>query len=66
MKRASYRDGIDWIARNDDTCWIDEPDADGKVTLSVTASLLADLFDVSQERVTKDIRRKLDQIAKEN
>lgn len=54
MKRASYRAAIFWMVANDDTEWLDEgPNA----SPSVTATLTADLFAVSTERVTKDLRR---------
>lgn len=52
MKRASYRDAIQWLAGNDDTSWLDE--ADG---LSIAAGLVADLFGVDAERVRRDATR---------
>lgn len=55
MKRASYRDAIRWIAANDDTEWL----TDAMSVPSVTASLVADLFEVDTDRVTKDLRREL-------
>ncbi len=57
MKRASYRDAINWIAYNDDTTWLDDVLGDGKICPSVTASLVADLFDVTPEKLIKDLRR---------
>ena len=60
MRRASYRDGIYWIAANDDTEWVDGDYG----TPSVTACLLADLFSVDTERVRVDVRRKLAQLKK--
>jgi hypothetical protein len=54
MKRASYRDAIDWIAQND------SPADDGSfepatVQCLVSAVLVADIFDVPHERVGRDI-----------
>lgn len=60
MKRGSYREAIRWIAENDDTVWVDDVNAYGPADLSVTATLIADLFDVEHERVRVDIRRELD------
>jgi hypothetical protein len=63
MKRASYRDGIFWIAANDDTEWVDHDPEVGGGAPSVTACLLADLFGVDTERVRADVikqRAKID------
>lgn len=53
MKRASYRDAIRWIAENDDVEWLEDDDP----IPSVTAVLVADLFDVEVDRVTGDLRK---------
>lgn len=53
MKRASYREAIRWIARNDDCEWLRDPEG----IFSVTTALVADLFDVHTDRVTADLRR---------
>lgn len=53
MKRASYREGVAWIA------WNDEPE-DGdpeNVAGYISTGLLADLFHVERERVAEDIVR---------
>ena len=64
MKRASYREGVFWLAANDDTEWADF-DADTALgSPSVTACLLADLFGVDTERVRKDVRRQKDKLDK--
>lgn len=57
MARASYKTAIAWIVENDDTEWLDgEADtADG--TESVTAALVADLFEKTGEQVRKDLLR---------
>lgn len=48
---ARYRDAIKWIAQNDDTEWL----RNGEDTLSVTASMVADLFGKSEEKVKADL-----------
>lgn len=56
MKRASYREAIDWIANNDSAGDPNagDPDSAGHLVSSV---LIADIFDVSTERVGRDIVR---------
>lgn len=54
---ASYQQAIKWIAENDDTDWLGDPDDD--LIPSVTATLVADLFGRSTDQVTKDLRRTL-------
>lgn len=49
MRRASYRDALFWITRNDDCSWL--PDG----PISVTAALVADLFEVDDARIRKDL-----------
>jgi hypothetical protein len=53
MKRASYREAIQWIVANDDTEWLHDEHGHP----SVTAALVADIFDVDIEKVQKDLRR---------
>jgi len=53
MKRASYREAIEWIARNDDCEWLKE----GDQFVCVTLCLIADIFDVEIEKAIKDLRR---------
>ena len=62
MKRASYRAGVDWIARNDDPENLNEED----VAYFVSSLLLADLFEVESKKVGKDVVRKRKQIANED
>ena len=50
--RASYRAALRWIADNDDTEWLGHPHG----VPSVTCCLVADLFGVSEDRVTTDLR----------
>lgn len=61
MKRASYREAIKWMAYNDDTEWVE----DDVPIPSVTAALIADLFDVSAETVTTDLLRQMTKMQKE-
>ena len=53
MKRPSYRMAIQWLADNDDNEWL----KDERPVASVATSLVADLFGVSDDRVTADLRR---------
>ena len=57
MKRASYRDAIDWIAQNDSAGEDDalDPEAAGSL---VSAVLVADIFRVPSEKVGADIVRR--------
>lgn len=50
---ARYRDAIDWIAREDDTEWLEN----GEDAPSVTASLVADLFGRTDDEVRADIKK---------
>jgi hypothetical protein len=52
---ARYKDAIEWIARNDDTEWVNDPNG----CESVTAALVADLFNKTDEEVRDDIRKAL-------
>jgi len=47
---ARYKDAIAWIAANDDTEWLHG----GQI--SVTATLVADLFGKTDSQVTTDLR----------
>lgn len=58
MKRASYREAIRWLAYNDDTQWLHDADP----IESVSTALVADLFGVDVERVTRDLRREVNKI----
>jgi hypothetical protein len=58
MKRASYRDAVNWLAYNDDNHWL----TDEYGSLSVTAALVADIFGVTTERVTADLRRAIERM----
>lgn len=56
MKRASYRDGIAWIALNDDPA---SPDSKRPEIVAgyVSSCLLADLFGVPMEKVGRAVVR---------
>ena len=56
MKRGSYRDAISWIANNDDNQWIEDFEYG---SISVTAALVADIWDVEQDKVIRDLKREL-------
>lgn len=55
MKRASYREAIRWVVYNDDTDWLD----DDEPVVSVTVSLIADIFDVTHDKIIADLRREM-------
>lgn len=62
MKRASYREAIDWIA-NMDSGGDDDADDPEVVRLLITSQLVADIFDVDDLKVGQDVvrrRKKLD------
>ena len=59
--RPSYRRALQWIIDYDDTEWL-EANEDEAAALSVTASLVADLFGHCDEKVARDLRRELKKI----
>lgn len=75
MKRASYREAIDWIARNDnagdDMPLEIYPDAEanaeirGAIRGYISTSLVADLFGVDTDRVARDVVRARIDLARE-
>jgi len=57
MKRASYRDAVQWIAWNDengDETYRLDPEAVGDY---VSSAIVADLFGITTEKVAKDVIR---------
>jgi len=54
---ASYRNAIRWIIENDDTEWLDGKAGTAEGQPSVTASLVADLFDKTDAVVRADLER---------
>lgn len=63
MKRASYRDAIDWIACNDSAGDNSALDA-ATVADLITAALVADIFDVPSQKVGADVVRRRQAIAR--
>lgn len=66
MKRASYRDAIDWVAQNDSAA-DDKADDPQTVSELVSSQLVADVFGVESIRVGRDVvrrRKQLEQAAK--
>jgi len=62
MRRvASYRVAVWWIARNDDTSFLDRDSETG----SVTVALVADLFGRTDEEVIQDVRKEVAKLAQE-
>lgn len=59
MKRASYKDAIFWLAHNEDSQWAKYRDGTPDGYLSVSASLVADIFDVDHEKIRADVFRLL-------
>lgn len=51
-KRPSYREALDWIAANDDTEFMNDGD---DAPLSVTASLVQDLWDKDDATIRHDL-----------
>ncbi len=50
---TKYQSAIQWIAENDDTIWLDDIPS----IPSVTACLVADIFQKTEEQVINDIRK---------
>lgn len=64
MNRASYREAIDWIARNDSAA--DDSANDPRIVQHlITAVLIADIFCVDYGRVGRDIVRRRAKISAE-
>lgn len=55
---ASYRAAIFWIARNDDTTFLDVTPLIG----SVSVALVADLFGRTDEEVIADLRKEVSKL----
>jgi len=58
---ASYKTALRWIILNDDTIWLDDGGP-----ISVTATLVADLFNKTDEQVTIDLRREMTKLKRES
>lgn len=62
MKRASYRDAVDFIAMNDESAEMDPEE----VIRLASVLLVSEIFAVSRERVTRDVIRLRAKNAKED
>jgi hypothetical protein len=62
MRRPGYHEAVAWLAANDDCHWLGDHDAHGPM-LSVSASMVRDLFDVSDDRLLADLRNALRRIS---
>lgn len=58
MNRPGYREAVEWLAGNDDCYWL----GDEEKVLSVAASMIRDLYGVTDEKITADIRKMLKKI----
>ena len=65
MKRASYREAINWIVENDDPEWLN-PSEDGRINPTVSVFLIADIFEVQIARIVQDTRHRIDKISKKH
>jgi hypothetical protein len=61
MKRPGYREAVEWLAGNDDCYWLGDFDRHGLI-MSVAASMIRDLYDVTDEKLSADIRKALKKI----
>ena len=50
---ASYQQALEWIVLNDDTEWLE---SENEPIISVTASLVADLYGRTEEEIIADLR----------
>jgi hypothetical protein len=59
MKRPAYRDAVAWIARNDNPGddHAGNPEACAHVAVYLSVAMVADLFDVTPERIAADVMR---------
>jgi hypothetical protein len=58
MRRPGYREAIEWLAGNDDCYWL----GDDEKVLSVSASMIRDLYDVPVGRLIKDLHTALKKV----
>lgn len=64
MKRASYREAIEWIARNDEA-GSEESMIHSEVSFLVTSLLISDIFNVDNLKVGTDVIRKRKQLRRQ-
>lgn len=58
MKKPGYKEAIRWIAENDDTEWLFESVPED--WMSVSAIMVRDLFDVTDEKIIADLKKALE------
>jgi hypothetical protein len=66
---ARYIDAIQWMADNDDTDWVEEYESGGPhggSHPSVTACMIADLWDKTEQQVYTDLVKALQRNHKRN
>lgn len=56
---ARYQDAINWIADNDDTEFVRDAETSSDYLLSVTATLVRDLWDKTDDEILRDLRKAL-------
>lgn len=54
---ARYQDAINWIADNDDTEFVRDAETSSDYLLSVTATLVRDLWDKTDDEILRDLRK---------
>lgn len=62
MKRASYREAVQWIAVNDEPTDRDPED----IAYYISTVLISDIFGVTPERVARDVVRARERMDKED
>lgn len=53
-RRMGYRETLRWLLDNDDTTWLEDEEHG---IISVTTCLVADIFGIDQDKVTRDLKR---------
>jgi hypothetical protein len=61
VKRPGYREAIEWLAGNDDCHYLITSEHH-EIIMSVAASMVRDLYDVTDEKLQADVRRMLKRI----
>lgn len=62
---ARYQDAIDWIAYNDDCTFVDPPAGFSGYSLSMTATLVMDLWGKTEDDVRADLRKAIARATRE-
>lgn len=61
MRRPGYREAVEWLAGNDD-CYYLVTSEHHEIIMSVAASMIRDLYDISAEKLQSDVRKVLKKI----